>query len=139
MNGSETGQHLGTDYGGGDDDFDFPSCQHVGEFLLGNALLASFPEHRDLVCEAAELIYARSNDTIVPREHQLEAIVTLDGLGKDIIHIAATGSGKTLIIAMWMLLHPDKCVITISPLKELQRGQASGVDRSRTSRELMFN
>ncbi|KAF9511071.1 hypothetical protein BS47DRAFT_1364138 [Hydnum rufescens UP504] len=44
----------------------------------------------------------------------------------DLIFIAATGSGKTLIIAMWMLLHPDKCIVTISPLKELQRGQASG-------------
>jgi hypothetical protein len=56
------------------------------DYVIGEALLASFPEHGDLVSKASELIYTRSKDTIIPREHQLEANVTLFGLGKDLLN-----------------------------------------------------
>ncbi|KAF9503220.1 hypothetical protein BS47DRAFT_1310113, partial [Hydnum rufescens UP504] len=43
--------------------------------------------------------------------------------GKNVIHEAATGSGKTITMGILMLLHPDTIFITVSPLNELQWGQ----------------
>ncbi|KAJ7114322.1 P-loop containing nucleoside triphosphate hydrolase protein [Mycena epipterygia] len=58
-----------------------------------------------------------------PYEWQIdvsEAIV----LGLDAVVIAGTGAGKTIPFMMPLLLHPQKFVLVISPLKILQEDQA---------------
>lgn len=44
-------------------------------------------------------------------------------LGLDTVVIAGTGAGKTMPFMMPLLLHPEKLVIILSPLKVLQRDQ----------------
>ena len=44
-------------------------------------------------------------------------------LGLDSIIIAGTGSGKTIPFMLPVLIHPEKMIITLSPLKVLQRDQ----------------
>ena len=56
------------------------------------------PENHGLVCKAVELVYEASGKQIVPRYEQLDCLVRLQR--RDIIYIAATGSGKMLILAM---------------------------------------
>ncbi|KAM6493656.1 hypothetical protein JOM56_010017 [Amanita muscaria] len=45
-------------------------------------------------------------------------------LGLDSVVIAGTGSGKTIPFMLPLLLHPEKMVLVLSPLKILQRDQA---------------
>ncbi|KAF9518370.1 hypothetical protein BS47DRAFT_1420393 [Hydnum rufescens UP504] len=105
-----------------------PLGQRLGQCLLDADVYLSFPkEYQHIICDAVEWVHSRS--TIKPRQDQLEALVTLIGHKLDLVYVAATGSGKTLIIAMWMLLNPDKYVVTISPLKELQRGQVLDLEK----------
>jgi bloom syndrome protein len=44
-------------------------------------------------------------------------------LGLDSVVIAGTGSGKTIPFMLPLLLHPEKMVLVLSPLKVLQRDQ----------------
>jgi ATP-dependent helicase YprA (DUF1998 family) len=44
-------------------------------------------------------------------------------LGLDSVVIAGTGSGKTIPFMLPLLLHPEKMVLILSPLKILQRDQ----------------
>ena len=78
-------------------------------------------EDLGIICAAVKSVYDASNKMIIPRHDQLDCLLQLQR--NDVIYIAATGSGKTLIIAMMLLLFPRICSVTVSPLKELQRGQ----------------
>ncbi|KIM91510.1 hypothetical protein PILCRDRAFT_677 [Piloderma croceum F 1598] len=58
----------------------------------------------------------------VPQEFQLEAILRpLDG--HNTVVSSATGSGKTMIMILLLLLHPMEHLILIVPLKRLQQAQ----------------
>jgi ATP-dependent helicase YprA (DUF1998 family) len=57
-----------------------------------------------------------------PHEWQIDVAEALL-LGIDSVVIAGTGSGKTIPFMLPLLLHPDKMVLVISPLKVLQRDQ----------------
>jgi bloom syndrome protein len=46
-------------------------------------------------------------------------------LGLDTVIIAGTGAGKTIPFMLPLLLHKDKLMIVISPLKVLQQDQVS--------------
>ena len=74
-----------------------PSICRV-ESLLSFSLSVFEPENHGLVCKAVELVYEASGKQIVPRYEQLDCPVRLPR--RDIIYIAATGSGKMLILAM---------------------------------------
>jgi len=68
------------------------------------------------------LVHILSHGTKVPRAFQLEAILgPLDG--RDVVVSSATGSGKTLIMILLLLLRPVEHAILIVPLKRLQQAQ----------------
>jgi len=74
------------------------------------------------VLRACLLVFILSLGRVVPRDFQLEA--TLSALGnKDVIVSSGTGSGKTLIMTMLMLLCPMDLSLVIVPLKRLQNAQ----------------
>lgn len=81
-----------------------------------------------MVCYRAAIIcYGITGSVQVPREMQLKAILS-DSQGDDTLVSAGTGSGKTLPIALNILLDdPDKnfITLTLSPLKHLQVTQES--------------
>ena len=77
---------------------------------------------RSLCYRAILLCWAVTAATQVPREMQLKAVLA-DQHGKDSLVSAGTGSGKTLPIALNILLDdPAKnhVTLTLSPLKRLQ-------------------
>ncbi|KAH9052274.1 P-loop containing nucleoside triphosphate hydrolase protein [Lactarius vividus] len=94
---------------------------------LHERLLMSFldalEEHDRLTCYRAALVcYSVTNSTQVPREMQFK-VVLANRNGEDCLVSAGTGSGKTLPIALNVLLDdPDAHLVTltISPLKRLQ-------------------
>ena len=69
------------------------------------------PNYMDLVYSATEHVYTETKGRIVPTTNQLLYLVALQK--KDVLYIAATGSGKTLIIAMFLLVNPNAVAITI--------------------------
>lgn len=79
-----------------------------------------------IICLRAALIcWSVTEGKQVPREMQFRAILA-DQLGHDSLVSAGTGSGKTLPIAINILLDDPakrKITITISPLKRLQTSQ----------------
>ncbi|KAJ7088948.1 hypothetical protein C8R44DRAFT_540780, partial [Mycena epipterygia] len=54
-----------------------------------------------------------------PYEWQIDVSEAI-ALGLDAVVIAGTGAGKTIPFMMPLLLHPQKFVLVISPLKILQ-------------------
>jgi hypothetical protein len=77
---------------------------------------------------ACLLIFFLSLGKMVPRHFQLEAIAhTLTG--QDGLVTAATGSGKTLIMAALSLLRPNDKTVLIVPLKRLQASQNDAFTR----------
>lgn len=70
------------------------------------------------------LVWEASSHTEVPRENQLRSALSMYSRKSDVLVIAGTGSGKTLIMVMLLLMQraPSICV-TISPLKKLQESQ----------------
>ena len=58
-----------------------------------------------------------------PFPYQLEAAVAI-ATGHDVVLVAPTGSGKTLVLAMPLLFHKTKVSIVISPLHALETDQA---------------
>ncbi|RXW12462.1 hypothetical protein EST38_g13391 [Candolleomyces aberdarensis] len=93
---------------------------------LPQAYLDSLSDADRTVCYcAARILYATREGKFVPQEMQLRAIVA-DKNRKHINVTAGTGSGKTLPIALNILLDdPSKRLITItfSPLRQLQASQ----------------
>jgi ATP-dependent helicase YprA (DUF1998 family) len=74
------------------------------------------------VLRGCVLVHTLSHGMKVPREFQLEAMLgPLDG--RDTVVSSATGSGKTMIIILLLLLRPMEHVILIVPLKRLQQAQ----------------
>jgi hypothetical protein len=90
--------------------------------------LDSLSEEDRTVCLRATIIcWVMSQSTMVPREMQLR-VVLADAHAKDALIAAGTGSGKTLPIALCILLDDPTAnylSITISPLKRLQVTQES--------------
>jgi ATP-dependent helicase YprA (DUF1998 family) len=77
---------------------------------------------------ACLLVFSVTDSRIVPRRFQLEA-----GLAayweKNTIVNAGTGSGKTLSMAVPLLMDPNAVAVVISPLKRLQTTQAEELER----------
>ncbi|SJL16065.1 uncharacterized protein ARMOST_19581 [Armillaria ostoyae] len=67
------------------------------------------------------LAYYATGGAEVPHENQLKAALA-SYEGQDSLVIAGTGSGKTLVIALLLLINavPERISITVSPLKRLQ-------------------
>lgn len=90
---------------------------------LPMSFLDALEEHDRLTCYRAALVcYSVTNSTQVPREMQFK-VVLANRNGEDCLVSAGTGSGKTLPIALNVLLDdPDAHLVTltISPLKRLQ-------------------
>ena len=88
--------------------------------------LESLAEPDRVICFRATLLcYCVTGGTQIPREMQLRSVLA-DRHGKDSLVAAGTGSGKTLPIALNMLLDdPSKKLVTLtlSPLKRLQSTQ----------------
>ncbi|KAJ7150362.1 P-loop containing nucleoside triphosphate hydrolase protein [Mycena filopes] len=75
------------------------------------------------VLRACLLVLSVTRGRIVPHQGQLEAGLAALTPGNEISVIARTGWGKTLCIALPLLLQPDTITLTISPLKRLQKMQ----------------
>jgi hypothetical protein len=95
---------------------------------LPSGFLATLDDADLTICYRAAIIcYGVTGSVQVPRKMQLKAVLS-DYHGKDTLVSAGTGSGKTLPIALNVLLDdPDKDLITLtlSPLKRLQMTQES--------------
>ncbi|KAF8871302.1 hypothetical protein CPB84DRAFT_1716710 [Gymnopilus junonius] len=95
---------------------------------LPSQFLAGLSEPDRTVCYRASMIcWSVSGSKMVPREMQLKVILA-DWKGRDTLVAAGTGSGKTLPIALCILLDDPSAnllTITISPLKRLQVTQES--------------
>jgi hypothetical protein len=100
----------------------------IPQKLLPLTYLNGLSEHDKTVCLRVTMIcWVMSKQTMVPREMQLR-VVLADVHGKDALVAAGTGSGKTLPIALSILLDDPTAnylSITISPLKRLQVTQES--------------
>lgn len=103
-------------------------CASIPELYdrLPQEYIAELQEPERIICLRASLIcWSVTAGTQVPRKMQLRAILA-DRLGRNSLVSAGTGSGKTLPIAMNILLDdPAKkyITLTVSPLKRLQAGQ----------------
>ncbi|KAJ7768865.1 P-loop containing nucleoside triphosphate hydrolase protein [Mycena metata] len=88
--------------------------------MPSTAFLSALPDpDYTTALRACLLVYTVTRGKIIPRELQLEAgIATANG--RHGLVIAPTGWGKTMCIAIPILLCPEKITITISPLKRLQ-------------------
>jgi hypothetical protein len=71
---------------------------------------------RTVVFRACFIVFVLSENTMVPRQLQLQAALA----GFNLNVISGTGSGKTLAIAIPHILLPDRVSFVISPLKRLQ-------------------
>jgi superfamily II DNA/RNA helicase len=79
------------------------------------------PKERDIIIEAFLQTDYRSCGTQAPWPFQLECAVTLK-TGQDLICTAGCGAGKTLAMALpVMMLNEGKIALTIVPLKLLQQ------------------
>jgi ATP-dependent helicase YprA (DUF1998 family) len=67
-------------------------------------------------------LFSERESRFNPHDWQLDVAEALL-LGIDSVVIAGTGSGKTIPFMLPLLLHPEKMVLIISPLKVLQRDQ----------------
>ncbi|KII95827.1 hypothetical protein PLICRDRAFT_26163 [Plicaturopsis crispa FD-325 SS-3] len=82
--------------------------------------LSTLSLEQQLDCwRACLLVYSASGQKIVPRDFQLKAAMPCLR-GVDSVVVAGTGTGKTLIAAIPLLLLPKTISIMISPLKRLQ-------------------
>ncbi|KAJ7254797.1 hypothetical protein C8J57DRAFT_1075908 [Mycena rebaudengoi] len=75
-----------------------------------------------MALRACLLVFTVTCGNIIPDDLQLQAGLAA-ATGKESFVIAHTGWGKTLCIAIPILLDPCKITITISPLKRLQQMQ----------------
>jgi len=93
---------------------------------LPTTFLTTLDDEARAICFRASLIcYSVTRGTQMPREMQLRAVLA-DRTEQDSLVAAGTGSGKTLPMALNILLDdPSKqlTTVTISPLKRLQATQ----------------
>ena len=81
---------------------------------------------RTVVFRACLIVFVLSENTMVPRQLQLQAALSeLAGFDSNVI--SGTGSGKTLAIAIPHILLPDRVLFIISPLKRLQITQVRSI------------
>jgi hypothetical protein len=102
-------------------------------FELPGGFLDSLDENDKTTCRRAMAIcYCVTEGKIIPREMQLRAVLA-DRHGQDSLIAAGTGSGKTLPMALNILLDDPAMqftTITLSPLKRLQATQKNDfIDR----------
>jgi len=81
---------------------------------------------RTVVFRACLIVFVLSENTMVPRQLQLQAALA-ELAGFDLNVISGTGSGKTLAIAISHILLPDRVSFVISPLKRLQVTQVRSI------------
>ena len=84
-------------------------------------------EERAICYQTAMICWTVTGSTMVPREMQFRVVLS-DVQRRDCLIAAGTGSGKTLPIALSILLDDpaaNSITITISPLKRLQVTQES--------------
>lgn len=84
-------------------------------------------QHLDTL-RACLLVFSVTDGRVFPRQFQLEAGLAAYQ-GKNSIVIAGTGSGKTLSMAIPLLMNPTAVGIIISPLKRLQSTQARELEQ----------
>ena len=104
----------------------------VSELIPGNLMpSAEFiqtlsPTARANVFGACLIVFILSENTIVPRQLQLQAALAgLAGFNSNVI--SGTSSGKTLAIAILHILLPDQVSFVISLLKRLQITQVRSI------------
>jgi hypothetical protein len=81
---------------------------------------------RMIVFKACLIVFVLSENTMVPRQLQLQAALA-EFAGFDSNVISGTGSGKTLAIAILHILLPDWVSFIISPLNQLQVTQVCSI------------
>ena len=100
----------------------------ISEDRLPLQYLKSLSDEDRTICHRAAMIcWAVTQSTMVPREMQFQVVLS-DVRNQDCLIAAGTGSGKTLPIALCILLDDPAAnfvTITISPLKRLQVTQES--------------
>jgi len=70
------------------------------------------------------LVYVLSKGKAVPRDFQLQTCLgPLDG--RDTVLCSGTGSGKTLVLILLLLLRPNDISLLVVPLKRLQLVQVN--------------
>lgn len=77
---------------------------------------------------ACLLVFSITDGQVIPRQFQLEAGLAVY-YGKNTIVNSGTGSGKTLSMAIPLLMNPEAVGIIISPLKRLQSTQGREFER----------
>ncbi|KAJ7495742.1 P-loop containing nucleoside triphosphate hydrolase protein [Mycena galericulata] len=85
-------------------------------------LLSLSPKDCTNALRACLIVYSLSRGKMVPHQGQLESSLASMS-GRDSWVIARTGYGKTLCIAIPLLLQPKTITMTISPLKRPQKMQ----------------
>lgn len=93
---------------------------------LPASYIEALPETDQIIClRSALILWAVRKGQFVPREMQLKTILA-DQHRRDVNVVAGTGSGKTLPIALNILLDDpaeQRISITFSPLRRLQDSQ----------------
>lgn len=100
-------------------------CEEVLDWI--NSLDSDQNQNLDAF-RACLLVFSVTDGRIIPRQFQLKAGLTAFW-GKHSIVNAGTGSGKTLSMAIPLLMDPQAVAIIISPLKRLQVAQAKELER----------
>jgi superfamily II DNA helicase RecQ len=76
-------------------------------------------EQREVIAKAVELLYRFS-----PREQQLDCIQWLLYQKEDLVLVAKTSFGKSLIMQILPCLVPNSCIVVILPLLALGSEQS---------------
>jgi len=87
--------------------------------------LLSLGQKQD-VLRGCMLVFILLKGKAVPCDFQLQACLG-PLAGRDTILCSGTGSGKTLVLILMLLLRPQDVSFLIVPLKRLQLAQASGL------------
>jgi hypothetical protein len=86
-------------------------------------------EQREVIAKAVELLYRFS-----PREQQLDCIQWLLYQKEDLVLVAKTSFGKSLIMQILPCLVPNSCIVVILPLLALGSEQADAIGKHLSGR-----